>query len=430
MNSIFQGDPVLLRPRAATHPSVHLVLLPLLPTAPQRAPIPSELWGRILRNTISSRSDTKSQDEQSALLKLVLVCKAFKDVVLPLLYTKPYIPSFDKFVQFCDKLIDSDRKWDNLRRIRYSTPGRWVESLDLSHLSHLTGGQHLKFDKLVAQLFPILPFLRRLTLDHTAPLSRGAMHTLADSDAALSLTILRGVHIPSTQRASYLQTESLVQLLRSCVNLEQLELRGEGLDGDGDMHDPDAIYAPANFDLPNLTLLSVVHVPFSPIIQALARAELASLCAMTITLYADYAKTSDASKLLDAHATKLTTLTFSPCEAWPSTTTHTPEDILDMCPRLRYLSLAIIPNSLSRPTVPSPLAILCIPRPTIEFLNRIVEPLMPSLREVRIREVRYLSKAMGMGAAKAGSSAIILEWRRRLSRRGVIVLDAVGRSGP
>ena len=256
------------------------------------------------------------------------------------------------------------------------------------------------------------------------------MHSLAESDAALALTILRGVHIASTQRASYLQTESMIQFLRACVNLEQLELRGEGLDGESDMHDPDAIYAPANFDLPKLTLLSVLHAPFSPILQAFARAELASLCAMTITIHADYAMTSDASRILNAHSSKLTTLTFSPGEAWPSTTTHTPESILDMCSQLRYLSLATIPDSLSPPTIPSPLVILSIPRPTMEFLNRVVEPLMPSLREVRIREVRYLSKAMGMGAAKAGSSAIILEWRRRLSRRGVIVLDAVGRSGP
>jgi hypothetical protein len=52
------------------------------------------------------------------------------------------------------------------------------------------------------------------------------------------------------------------------------------------------------------------------------------------------------------------------------------------------------------------------------------------LREVRIREVKYLRRSMGAGAASTGSSAIMLEWRRRLLRRRVIVYDALGRDGP
>jgi hypothetical protein len=35
-----------------------------------------------------------------------------QEVVLPLLYSKPYLPSFKSFVLFCEKLLDADRRWD------------------------------------------------------------------------------------------------------------------------------------------------------------------------------------------------------------------------------------------------------------------------------------------------------------------------------
>jgi hypothetical protein len=70
---------VLLRPRPKTHPSVNLVLLPLLPTPVPRDPLPSEIWARILQHTIGPEPDARTAREgQAARLRLVQVCKSFK----------------------------------------------------------------------------------------------------------------------------------------------------------------------------------------------------------------------------------------------------------------------------------------------------------------------------------------------------------------
>lgn len=314
----------------------------------------------------------------------------------------------------------------SLRRIQHSTPGRWVESLDLTLFSHLTQSEYLKFDKLICQLFSVVPFMSHLALHTTVPLSRRAMQALSDAECIFYLKRLRGVLIPSNE--SFLQCESLTSLLRSCINIQHLELLGSGLDTDADFPDPDAIYSPPNFCLPHLSSMSILHIPFSPVLHVLSRAELPELRALTISIYADLPE-SNASAFLEAHASKLTTLTLSSAQTWPPTAPSIPADILKLCPQLRYLSLPTIPPTLTAPETPSQVAILSIPRPSREFLN-LVERLFVNLREVRIREVRYLRRSMGIGAAAAGNSADMLEWNRRLARRRVIVFDALGRHQP
>ena len=319
----------------------------------------------------------------------------------------------------------------SLRRIAYSTPGRWVNSLDLTLLSHLTPAQYLNFDRLISQLFPVTPFLTQIVLHSTVTLTRQAMQSLADSQTVRVLKQLRGIHVPSHPHGSVHQSGALTSLLRSCVNLQHLELLGSGLDADADFPDPEAIYSPSQITLPHLQSMSILHIPFSPVLHALSRAEIPSLRALTISIYLDV-EGSDATKFLESHGENLTTLTLALAQTWPPTTTQIPTNILVICPNLRYLSLPTTPPSLALtpPPIPSKLAILSVPRPNMEFLRDVIEPLLPSLREIRVREVRYLKKAMGVGAAGAGSSAVMLDWRRRLARRRVIVLDALGRDGP
>jgi hypothetical protein len=256
------------------------------------------------------------------------------------------------------------------------------------------------------------------------------MESLADSQTVRHLKHLQGVHVPSYPHASVHHSEALTSLLRSCINLQHLELLGSGLDQDSDFPDLDVVYSPPQVVLPHLVRLSVLHIPFSPVLHALSRAELPNLRALTISIYHDV-DGSDATRFLEAHAANLTTLTLAPAQTWPPTTTQIPTNILAMCPNLRYLSLPSTLTLESPPAdAPSKLTILSVPRPTMEFLKDVIEPLLPTLREIRVREVKYLNKSMGIGAAGAGSSAVILDWRRRLARRRVIVLDAVGKTGP
>jgi hypothetical protein len=77
--SVTQVDRVLLKPRPKTHPSVNIVLVPLLPTRPARAPLPEDIWIRVLKHTIGSEPDAQTAREgQAARLGLIRVCRAFK----------------------------------------------------------------------------------------------------------------------------------------------------------------------------------------------------------------------------------------------------------------------------------------------------------------------------------------------------------------
>ena len=330
----------------------------------------------------------------------------------------------------------------------------------------------------------MLPFLQQLLLHPTVMLTRRAMSSIADTETALSLVHLTGIHVPaSTQpRARASLEDPLTNLVRCCVNLRHIELLGTGLDVDSDVEDDPDTITPQGINLPYLYSMAILHVPYCPLLRTLANSELPSLRALTISLYTS-APHADSTKFFDAHASKLTGLTLFSAQTWPPTSTHAPSDILLRTPNLVYLSLPSSAHRLTAPATkvtinrplgntpptspsspvshgipassspnailispssshssstmrdrvslsPHPLRTLSIPRPTPELLSRVVEPIFKDLREVHVREVRYLRRAMGKGAEGAGNSASIIEWRRRLARRGVRVIDALGKDGP
>lgn len=329
----------------------------------------------------------------------------------------------------------------------------------------------------------MLPFLQQLLLHPTVMLTRRAISSIADTETALSLVHLTGIHVPaSTQpRARASLEDPLTNLIRCCVNLRHIELLGTGLDVDSDVEDDPDTITPQGVNLPYLYSMVILHVPYCPLLRTLANSELPSLRALTISLYTS-APHADSTKFFDAHATKLTGLTLFSAQTWPPTSTHAPSDILLRTPNLVYLSLPSSAHRLIAPTPkvtinrpiestlptspppgshgipassspsailaspssshssstmrdrvslsPHPLRTLSIPRPTPELLSRVVEPIFKELREVHVREVRYLRRGMGKGAEGAGNSASMTEWRRRLARRGVRVIDALGKDGP
>lgn len=336
----------------------------------------------------------------------------------------------------------------------------------------------------------MLPFLQQLLLHPTVMLTRRAMSSIADTETALSLVHLTGIHVPaSTQpRARASLEDPLTNLVRCCVNLRHIELLGTGLDVDSDVEDDLDTITPQGINLPYLYSMAILHVPYCPLLRILTNSGLPSLRVLTISLYTS-APHADSTKFFDAHASKLTGLTLFSAQTWPPTSTHAPPDLLLRTPNLDYLSLpssshrliapatkaaiyrptestpptspsspasdgipassspsAIFPSSFpshpsstmrdrsaSRDRVslsPHPLRTLSIPRPTQELLSRVVEPIFKELREVHIREVRYLKRGMGKGAEGAGNSASMTEWRRRLARRGIRVIDALGKDGP
>lgn len=128
------GDSILLHPRPRTHPEIQLTLVPLLPT-PKCVQLPGEIWTRILRWTMRPEQDPRTAWEgQRIRLVLVHVCKSFKvnppfkprsclcdetgpdrdvqDLVSPMLYMNPHLPTLSTFLRFSERLVESERHWD------------------------------------------------------------------------------------------------------------------------------------------------------------------------------------------------------------------------------------------------------------------------------------------------------------------------------
>ena len=58
----------------------------------------------------------------------------------------------------------TDQKWDSIRRVIYSTPGRWVQILDLNQLAFMDHAQVVLIDFPLTRLFQLTPFLSVLSL--------------------------------------------------------------------------------------------------------------------------------------------------------------------------------------------------------------------------------------------------------------------------
>ncbi|TCD68114.1 hypothetical protein EIP91_011567 [Steccherinum ochraceum] len=411
---------VYLQPRPLALSSGKLLLLPLLP--------------RRRTTPISANGDHSSCNPRVALL---LVCKTLKEVALPLFYSSVRITLLASLQDFTDLLVAADRKWDSIRRIPYSAPGRWVHALDLSDLQIGIGDEAPQADVVLTRLFPLLPFLQTLTLNSAVPLSRSVWESLSDRDGGHNLRVLSGVKICSSPHNIDVE-ESFVELLQRCHYLEELNIVGSGLEGielaatvDGRPgEDPHARYSGLKIPhMPHLRKFSAISMHASAVMCSLLLSPLPSLIHLTLTPYDDISiPTSLVPSFIDAHGPKVYSLHLYAHKSWPTMLFPSPTTILHTCTRLHHLSLE---NPLPVLTICSiypryPLRVLSIPRPNPDFLGVLESllPKLPNLRVVRTRDVRWLRRGMSDRALEAGVQGEMREWRRRLGRRGIRVLDA------
>ena len=328
--------------------------------------------------------------------------------------------------KFHGVLHAADQKWDSIRRIPYSTPGRWVQSLDLSRLQFAGQAQALALDSALTNLFPLVPFLSRLSINPSFVISRRVLNALADKDGTEYLCYLEGLnYVQPLSRQT--DDDPFVRLLRRCPSLEVLELIGQGpapaelVENDPELSEP---FSPLN--LPNLRMLSVLSMYSSPLLLALLNSPLPSLKKLTITPYHDIPyPASMASRFIEVHGRYLRSLNLLTLSSWPTSLHPSPPTVLPSCPNLYHLSLekpltALVLNENH------PLEILSIPRPDAESW-RIVQqllPKLPKLQVVRIRDLRWLRDGISSRAQAAGVQGEMREWARRLGRNGVQVLDA------
>lgn len=357
------------------------------------------------------------------------------------MYSHVRISIIASLERFYAHLHSADQKWDSIRRIPYSTPGRWVQILDLSDLVFLSQSQALLLDSLLTRLFPLIPFLVRFSVDPSFLLSRRAIASLAYREGTVNIRALEGIsYIPSHFPSVSTDEEPIIQLLRCCTHLEELEVIGQGLDptemefsSDNTGTSLPESFAPLNLQkLHTVTLLSTHS---SPLLLSLLHSPLPSLRKLTMTPYDDVPyPASLVTQFIITHGESLRSLLLFTPKSWPTRLHPSPQTLLHASPNLRHLSLETPLPILTLPSdrsIPHPLQILSLPRPNADFWKILVRllPHLPSLRAVRARDVRWLRKGMTLHAQEAGVQGEMREWKRRLTRRGVKLLDVDWKEG-
>lgn len=352
-----------------------------------------------------------------------------KEVALPLIYANARISNVVSLERFQERLYSADQKWDSLRRIPFSTPGRWVQVLDLSTLTFTGQVQALQIDTLLTELFPLTPSLTRLSMNPSFVLSRRALAALGDRECAAKLCILEGIsYIPA--RNSQFRSDPLVKLLRSCINLEQLEILGQGsdpadLDPISEDVDPSLLDSFAPLDLPRLHTMTLLSMHTSPLLLTLVLSPLPSVQKVSISPYDDVPyPTGLVTHFISVHGNKLRSLLLFTPKSWPTRLHPSPTTLLNMCPRLRHLSLES-PLPKLELSDSHPLQILSIPRPCDDFWRRFEKllPHLPHFCMIRMRDVRWLRKGMNPRAQTAGIQGEMQEWKKRLGRYRIRLVD-------
>ncbi|KAF5384992.1 hypothetical protein D9615_001181 [Tricholomella constricta] len=415
---------ILLSPRPYAQFSGKLLLLPLLPSPKPLKPLPTEIWSEIVAYVLLFEGTTGVAGT------LLRICKGFTRIALPLVYACVTIPTFVSLERFQQRLHSAEQKWDSIRRIPYSTPGRWVQALDLSKLAFSGQAQALQFDSILTKLFPLVPFLAHLSMNPSFVLSRRAMVALGERDGAINLRSLEGIsYIPG--RMALWEYDPLLQLLRQCVNLEEFDVIGQGPDPaelEFTFQDSDDL-PPGSFrplHLPNLHTITLLSMHSSPLMMALLFSPLPSLRKITLTPYDDIPYPSSlVSQFISVHGETLRSLLLFTPKAWPTRLHPSPSTLLETCPNLRHLSLEnpLPPLNFSGH---HSLQIISIPRPNDSFwrgLEKIL-PQLPRLSVLRTRDVRWLRKGMNTIAQGAGVQGEMKEWRKRLGRNGIRLVDA------
>jgi hypothetical protein len=356
--------------------------------------------------------------------------------------------------KFVAHLSSSDQRWDSIRRIPYSTPGRWVQGLDLSEMMLVHSTDLLSVDSNLTRLFPLLPFLTSLHLVPGMLLSSRVLTALQSKDGICELRSLKGVRLSVPVGNAPAQSlgpspDAVVRLLRNCQLLEQLEIAcadANNLEPEpivdldfSSFRDEDAVTLPPPLYLPNLKSLCLSTVPIDSLFLTLLRTPLPSLRHLVVAPHSDR-HTAQLSALLATNGRSLISLRINTPRHLPTSAGDVLAlPLLTSCPELHYLALdqQLLPiltllepaqdvgSAESGSPRPHPLRVLTIPRPNAWFLREVeaLLPHLPSLTIVRARAVRWLRAGVSRKALEAGVQGEMHEWRRRFARRGVRLVD-------
>lgn len=428
---ILSETTIWLCPRPLARTPGRFPLIPLLPHKPAPKSLPSDIWDRILANVFAVYNAPGVKSDEALRLKLALlrISRAVNAVALPLFYAFIRVSSLCVLEKLAARLHAADKRWDSIRRIPYSAPGRWIHSLDLEHLRCTSLEATLRLDAVLYEMLPLVPFLTDLVLNQHTVLSRRALYSFTHRDGVQNMRCFKGVQLTTSMR---IDEDAFVELLRACTRLEELEMMGTGIDlndlstpGD-DLFDPLPSVYPIH--LPFLRKFVVLSMPCSPALFALLQSPLPALRHLTMTPYDEISIPGTLiPRFLRVHGRKLTSLHFYTVKQWPTMLLPSPATILETCPSLRHVSLELPLPILALPQVEQHhLEILSIPRPKSDYLGILEKllPKLPRLRFVRARDIKWLRDGMSTRAQQAGVQGEMLLWKRKLGRRGIQLLDA------
>ncbi|KAG9092122.1 hypothetical protein FS749_015994, partial [Ceratobasidium sp. UAMH 11750] len=351
---------LLLRPN---HRAL-LLLCPLLPPSPthnvKTKKLPAEAWQRILGFAMQAEDEDKGMSK----VRFLLVCKSFQNLATPLLYCSVRIYTLGGLELFATTLITSDAKWDSIRRIPHSTPGRWVQRLSLAQLVPCSP---LALDSILVRVIPVMPFLTTLELD-----GRYVLSWRVAGVVPRTLRVLKGVRVREEVRfegvKGGMEDDALTGLVRSLSALEELSVQGPGLDLEEgeeqvfeDEEPENSQPAPAEVVLPRLVRLTLLDCPYTPVYRMLSRASLPALEDLTLTTTPTvqiappelapgqvaptpieaptFTQPTPTTTFLSRHGSTLHRLSLVPTQQWPPAPAPAPDDILVQSPELRELTL-------------------------------------------------------------------------------------------
>ncbi|GHJ89359.1 hypothetical protein NliqN6_5761 [Naganishia liquefaciens] len=421
---------------------------------------------------------------QGDVAELLLLSKVTKPILEKVLYSSPYLPTVDRLCAFASSVLKGDSRWDSLKRIPYSTPGRYVQVLDLSHLDEPLGeasrdeefastqgglnslaGNGLRLNGCLNTLFPLLPHLEVLILPSSIPVAPSTLRALQSAPSRSKAKVIHGLVLTQAVEPKPIKHESadatsdldsMIRFLKAFPNLRDVSIKGYGdIDpGFSITHNPQP-----PLDLQRLESMTLHGVKSGLFIGALCdqEASLPSLRRLDLTCYAH--QPGDLTvDLLRVHGSKLHSLTLRAPTDWPPLRIPPPSETLFLCPHLqvlKFLDSNTLPptETFEDPALPFTAAQHCSLRhlsiskwstapafrdgphpPSTGQFEQLIETLIrnlpPNLDDVTVEGFTWLRKPLGKAGMSAGVNGVCRRLSGALAVRGVRMLDKDGTERP
>jgi hypothetical protein len=394
------------------------------------------------------------------------------------LYAEPAIQS-SNLLQLTSAVVQGDKKWSDINIHPHSLPGRYINTLDLSHLDDGFPTLHVTtIHSALKVLLPLLPNVTHLVLPARSPLR---CEDIGLAPFAKQLKCLQGLSVysfPTNTTVELSEGDPYVWLLQQLPNLEVLSIHGPGNTVDTDLTTDEVI---RQIPLNKLHTLTLDGVKSGPLLRSLNRSELPALRRLLLTSY--HALPHDETYTFQtSHGDKILSLTYLHSHEWPTTEATPPIDTLELHPNLVHLSYIFphaflqsqldialgftglgyrnhplkaitIPkwNENTRNTSPSPSPAvtpltqgnamanlntglnnlsLSIPANTSRTPNRFLSTILRNpqgqLKVVTIDGFKWVRPDLGRRALEAGNSGTMRNWAVEMETRGIEMRDMEG----